>query len=141
QPSGVRKKQTFCGAAKNRSIRSARRRSTPGPDKVIDRSVLARVVCRIDVSDAPRPYAMHLEDCRLGEPGVMRHSPRSLEKAARLQGRALRLVELVSHRDVKRSRDYGHILILRMRVRLHPVAGRHPDAIHEWAFLAWIAGN
>ena len=53
---------------------------------------------------------MHLEDGRLGEPGVMHHSPRSLEKAARLQGRALRLIELVSHRDVKRSRDYGHIL-------------------------------
>jgi FkbM family methyltransferase len=45
-------------------IRSAHRRSTTGPD---DRSVaLARVVCRIHVSDAPRPYAMHLEDGRLG---------------------------------------------------------------------------
>src|SRR6516225_10009772 len=112
------------------------------PDKVIDRSVaLARVVRRIDISEAGRPDAMELDDGRLGEPGVMRHSPRSHEKAARLQGRALRLVELVSHRDVKRPRDYGHILIRRMRVRLHLVAGRHPDAIHVWAFLAWIAGN
>src|SRR5262245_57718009 len=101
--------------------------------------LLARIVLRVDVSDAPRAGAVELDDRLVVGEGKVRRAGRKRDETAGGQRLGLALVGGLAHAQAEHARDDGYDLGLRMRMGRYAVAFGQFEAEREQSVLAWVA--